>query len=157
MPELAVLMFRRRRKTGCKLAWRLRPGGPSHVLLTDIVAEHIPGCNMAFWRWAFENVGGFDTEYHKAGDDVDFCWRIQQAGGVIAFSPTAVVWHHRRFTLRAFLKQQDGYGEAESLLRFKHLDFLWPNRHGQMARPNLRHAAVQLVFESANCLSRNFR
>ena len=24
------------------------PGGPSHVLLTDVVAEHIPGCNMAF-------------------------------------------------------------------------------------------------------------
>jgi O-antigen biosynthesis protein len=102
------------------------PGGPSHVLLTDVVAEHIPGCNMAFYRWAFEGVGGFDTEYRKAGDDVDFCWRIQQAGWVIAFSPTAIVWHHRRFTLRAFLKQQNGYGEAESLLRFKHLIFFGP-------------------------------
>src|SRR5438309_3519962 len=91
------------------------PGGPSHVLLTDVVAEHIPGCNMAFYRWAFQSVGGFDTEYRKAGDDVDFCWRIQQAGWVIAFSPTAIVWHYRRFTLRAFLRQQDGYGEAESL------------------------------------------
>jgi GT2 family glycosyltransferase len=102
------------------------PGGPNHVLLTDTVAEHIPGCNMAFYRWAFERVGGFDPEYRKAGDDVDFCWRIQQAGGVIAFSPTAIVWHYRRFTLRAFLKQQDGYGEAESLLRFKHLIFFGP-------------------------------
>ncbi len=102
------------------------PGGPSHVLLTDTVAEHIPGCNMAFYRWAFEGVGGFDVEYHKAGDDVDFCWRLQQAGGVIGFSPTALVWHHRRFTLRAFLKQQEGYGEAESLLRFKHLIFFGP-------------------------------
>ena len=102
------------------------PGGPSHVLLTDIIAEHIPGCNMAFYRWAFENIGGFDAEYHKAGDDVDFCWRLQQAGCVIAFSATAIVWHHRRFTLRAFLKQQDGYGEAESLLRFKHLIFFGP-------------------------------
>lgn len=102
------------------------PGGPSHVLLTDVVAEHIPGCNMAFYRWAFEGVGGFDTEYRKAGDDVDFCWRIQQAGWVISFSPTAIVWHHRRFTLRAFFRQQDGYGEAESLLRFKHLIFFGP-------------------------------
>ncbi|MFN2541026.1 MAG: glycosyltransferase [Chthoniobacterales bacterium] len=102
------------------------PGGPSHVLLTDTIAEHIPGCNMAFYRWAFDQVGGFDVEYHKAGDDVDFCWRLQQAGGVIAFSPTAIVWHHRRFTLRAFFKQQDGYGEAESLLRFKHLIFFGP-------------------------------
>jgi glycosyltransferase involved in cell wall biosynthesis len=102
------------------------PGGPSHVLLTDTVAEHIPGCNMAFYRWAFESMGGFDPEYRKAGDDVDFCWRIQQAGWVIAFSPAAIVWHYRRFTLRAFLKQQDGYGEAESLLRFKHLIFFGP-------------------------------
>src|SRR5438046_1633783 len=88
--------------------------------------EHIPGCNMAFYRWAFESLGGFDPEYHKAGDDVDFCWRIQQAGWVIAFSPAAIVWHYRRFTLRAFLRQQDGYGEAESLLRFKHLIFFGP-------------------------------
>ena len=80
------------------------PGGPNHVLLTDTVAEHIPGCNMAFYRWAFEGVGGFDPEYRKAGDDVDFCWRIQQAGWVISFSPTAIVWHYRRFTLRAFFE-----------------------------------------------------
>lgn len=102
------------------------PGGPSHVLLTDVVAEHIPGCNMAFHRWAFENAGGFDTEYRKAGDDVDFCWRLQTAGGVIAFSPSAIVWHYRRFTLTAFRKQQEGYGEAESMLRFKHLVFFGP-------------------------------
>ena len=102
------------------------PGSPTHVLLTDVVAEHIPGCNMAFHRWAFMSVGGFDTEYRKAGDDVDFCWRLQTNGGVIAFSPSAIVWHYRRFTLDAFKKQQDGYGEAESMLRFKHLIFFGP-------------------------------
>ena len=102
------------------------PGGPSHVLLTDVVAEHIPGCNMAFHRWAFDAVGGFDPDYRKAGDDVDFCWRLQQSEQVIAFSPAAVVWHYRRFTLRAFAKQQKGYGDAESMLRFKHLIFFGP-------------------------------
>jgi len=102
------------------------PGGPSHVLLTDVEAEHIPGCNMAFHRWAFETVGGFDPEYRKAGDDVDFCWRLQTSGGVIAFSPSAIVWHYRRFTLRAFRAQQEGYGEAEAMLRFKHLIFFGP-------------------------------
>ena len=81
---------------------------------------------MAWYRWAFESVGGFDIEYHKAGDDVDFCWRVQQAGHEIAFSPTAIVWHHRRFTLEAFRKQQEGYGEAESMLRFRHLVFFGP-------------------------------
>lgn len=102
------------------------PGGPNHVLLTDVIAEHIPGCNMAFHRWAFDRIGGFDPEYRKAGDDVDFCWRLQQENLVIAFSPAAIVWHYRRFTLKAFRKQQEGYGEAESLLRFKHLIFFGP-------------------------------
>jgi O-antigen biosynthesis protein len=102
------------------------PGGPNHVLLTDTIAEHIPGCNMAVCRWAFDSVGGFDVEYRKAGDDVDFCWRLQQAGCVITFSPAAIVWHHRRLTVGAFFRQQEGYGEAESLLRFKHLIFFGP-------------------------------
>ena len=118
--------FAARRKTGSRPASPRRRAGPSHVLLTDTIAEHIPGCNMALYRWAFDSVGGFDVEYRKAGDDVDFCWRLQQEGHVIAFSPTAIVWHHRRFTLRAFRKQQAGYGEAESMLRFKHLIFFGP-------------------------------
>ena len=57
---------------------------------------------------------------------MDFCWRLQQSGQVIAFSPAAIVWHYRRFTLGAFRKQQEGYGEAESMLRFKHLIFFGP-------------------------------
>jgi hypothetical protein len=40
----------------------------------------------------------------------------------ITFAPGAFVWHHRRQTVRAYLKQQAGYGEAEALLRFKHPD-----------------------------------
>jgi len=55
------------------------PGGPSHVLLTDTIAEHIPGCNMAWYRWTFETIGGFDPEYHAAGDDVD-CRDLGPAG-----------------------------------------------------------------------------
>ena len=57
------------------------PGGPAHVMLTDREAEHIPGCNMAFYKHALEGIGGFDAIFTKAGDDVDVCWRIA-AGGV---------------------------------------------------------------------------
>jgi len=96
------------------------PGGPAHVMLTDRQAEHIPGCNMAFYKWALEQVGGFDPIFHQAGDDVDLCWRLQQAGLKIGFSPAAFVWHHRRSTIGAYLKQQRGYGEAEALLVRKH-------------------------------------
>ncbi len=98
------------------------PGGPSQVMFTDQIAEHIPGCNMAFWKWAFLEIDGFDPVFQTAGDDVDFCWRLQAAGHTIVFSPGAMVWHHRRFTTGAYLKQQRGYGRAESLLRLKHIE-----------------------------------
>jgi O-antigen biosynthesis protein len=99
------------------------PGSPSHVLITDTEAEHIPGCNMAYYKWALMQIGGFDPEYRKAGDDVDVCWRIMQLGYAIGFSPAAVVWHYRRFTVKAYFGQQKGYGEAEALLRYKHLNY----------------------------------
>ena len=98
------------------------PGQPAHVLENDRVAEHIPGCNMAFRREVLLAIDGFDYQYRKAGDDVDICWRLQQAGYWITFAPGAFVWHHRRQTPRAYLRQQAGYGEAEALLRFKHPD-----------------------------------
>jgi GT2 family glycosyltransferase len=98
------------------------PGQPTHVLVSDQVAEHIPGCNMAFRRDALLAVNGCDPIFRKAGDDVDLCWRLQQAGYWITFAPGAFVWHHRRQGPRAYLKQQRGYGEAEAMLNFKHPD-----------------------------------
>lgn len=99
------------------------PGGPAHVMLTDRQAEHIPGCNMVFYKWALQEIGGFDPIYRKAGDDVDVCWRLQQAGHKLGFSPAGMVWHYRRSTVRAYLKQQSGYGEAEALLIRKHPEY----------------------------------
>ena len=72
------------------------PGQPTHVLVSDQVAEHIPGCNMAFRREALEAINGFDPQFLKAGDDVDICWRLQHEGCLITFAPGAFVWHHRR-------------------------------------------------------------
>ncbi len=100
----------------------LSPGGPTHVMIDDRTAEHVPGCNMAFYKWAAKLVNGFDSQFRKAGDDVDFIWRLQNLGYSIGFSPAAQVWHYRRNTIKAYLKQQRGYGEAEALLKYKHPD-----------------------------------
>jgi O-antigen biosynthesis protein len=96
------------------------PGGPTHVLLSDEVAEHIAGCNMAFRRDTLLSLGGFDPVYRAAGDDVDICWRFQDSGHVIGFSPAAMVWHFRRNTVKAYCNQQRGYGKAEALVYSKH-------------------------------------
>jgi GT2 family glycosyltransferase len=100
------------------------PGGPVQVLVSDREAEHIPGCNMAFRKSALMKIGGFDPQFRSAGDDVDVCWRLQDRGWTIGFNPSAMVWHHRRNSVRMYWKQQQGYGKAEALLEAK-----WPERY----------------------------
>jgi hypothetical protein len=79
---------------------------------------------MAFRRSALREIGGFDQRFRCAGDDVDICWRLQDRGMKVGFNPGAVVWHHRRASVRAFLRQQSAYGKAEALLERK-----WPERY----------------------------
>lgn len=104
----------------------MAPGAPIHVLISDREAEHVPGCNMSFRKSALEAVGGFDERFRAAGDDVDLCWRLQDAGETLGFCAGAVVTHRRRDTVWRYLKQQFGYGKAEALLEQK-----WPSRHNQ--------------------------
>jgi hypothetical protein len=103
------------------------PGAPMHVLLSDHEAEHIPGCNMVFRRSDLLAIGGFDERFRVAGDDVDICWRLQSTGRTLGFAAGAVVWHRRRATVRAYLRQQFGYGKAEAQLERK-----WPHRYNRM-------------------------
>jgi GT2 family glycosyltransferase len=105
------------------------PGRPTHVLLSDSDAEHVPGCNMAFRRDWLRDAGGFDTQFRVAGDDVDVCWRVRNSGGKLVFSPAAMVWHHCRKTVPAFWKQQVGYGKAEAMLEKK-----WPEKYSRARR-----------------------
>jgi O-antigen biosynthesis protein len=81
---------------------------------------------MAFWREVLAEVGGFDVTYTAAGDDVDVCWKVLDRGWEIAFHPAALVWHHRRGTTKAYLKQQRGYGRSESLVARRHPDRFTP-------------------------------
>ena len=96
------------------------PGAPSHVMLDDDEAEHLPGCNLVVRKSAFTAIDGFDPQFRTAGDDVDFCWRLRDAGYRLAFVAGAFVWHWRRPSVFTFLRQQVGYGHAERLLMAKH-------------------------------------
>jgi glycosyltransferase involved in cell wall biosynthesis len=135
------------------------PGGPAHVMLTDRQAEHVPGCNLAAYTWAFAELGGFDPIFLRAGDDVDVCWRLQQAGHKIGFSPAGFVWHYRRSTVGDYLRQQQGYGEAEALLVRKHPEYfnflggsIWRGRIYAGANPGLllrRSVIYRGLFGSA--------
>jgi glycosyltransferase involved in cell wall biosynthesis len=131
----------------------MSPGGPAHVLTADDRAEHVPGCNMAFWKDVLEEAGGFDPVYTTAGDDVDMCWKVLDAGWEIGFHPAALVWHHRRAGMSAYLRQQRGYGRAEALVaarhphRFNRLGTaLW---RGRIYRHGARSSTRQRIYRGA--------
>ena len=96
------------------------PGGPTHVLLNDDIAEHIPGCNMAFRRETLRAGRRLRPGLHRGGRRRRPLLAPAERGWQIGFSPAAMVWHFRRNTVKAYLRQQRGYGKAEALLYFKH-------------------------------------
>ena len=61
----------------------------------------------------------------------------RSAGWTLGFTPAAVVWHHRRDSVRAYWQQQRGYGKAEALLERK-----WP-RTTTRRPPHLGRAPVR--------------
>jgi O-antigen biosynthesis protein len=135
------------------------PGGPMQVLITDDRAEHVVGANMAFRRTTLRDLGGFDVAYTSAGDDVDICWRLLDAGHEIGFAHAAQVWHHRRDSLGRYLRQQRGYGRSERMVSGRHQErfnrlgqaqwagFLYssPRLHWPLLRPVLYHGYLGMA------------
>lgn len=77
-----------------------------------------PTINLAFKRKAFDAVGGFDETF-AYGSDVDFTWRLADAGYRIRSVPDAVIRHDwggwRRQLRRSYV-----YGQARMRLYRKH-------------------------------------
>lgn len=53
----------------------------------------ISGACFCMRREDFDAVQGFDESYFLHVEDVDLCWRVRQAGGVVLFQPKAEVVH----------------------------------------------------------------
>lgn len=80
--------------------------------------DDVPTINLAFTRRAFEAVHGFDESF-AYGSDVDFAWRLRDAGYRIRYVSEAIVfadWGSRRRQL----KRAYSYGRARTRLYRKH-------------------------------------
>lgn len=77
-----------------------------------------PTLNLAFRRSAFDAVGDFDESF-TYGSDVDFSWRLNDAGYRIRFVPDAMIEHdygtQQRQRRRSYV-----YGKARARLYLKH-------------------------------------
>jgi glycosyltransferase involved in cell wall biosynthesis len=73
------------------------------------------GANFAISREAFDVLGGFDEALGagaltRGGEDLDWFVRTLTHGFVLAYEPSAVVWHRHRRDLEALRDQLYGYG-----------------------------------------------
>jgi glycosyltransferase involved in cell wall biosynthesis len=77
-----------------------------------------PTINLAFTRSAFAAVGGFDERF-AYGSDIDFSWRLADAGYRIRYVPGAIISHDWG-TSRRQLRRSYRYGKARARLYRKH-------------------------------------
>ena len=83
-------------------------------------------------------IGGFDPLFRAAGDDVDLCWRLQNDGHAIGFSPAAMVWHFRRNTVQGLSQAADGLRRGRGAALFQASVPLQSARPVAVAGPHLR-------------------
>jgi mycofactocin system glycosyltransferase len=92
---------------------------------------YLPSCNLLVRRTLFLRLGGFRQDMF-VGEDVDFCWRLQDLGHQIEYRPVGRVYHKHRNTMRHFCTRRLDYGTSEPLLqrfhpkRVKQLTFSLP-------------------------------
>ena len=71
------------------------------------------GCTLGVRRSVHEAVGGFDESFISLGEDVDYCWRVQQATGeVIHAVPEAIVHYRLRSGPATNFRQARNYGAS---------------------------------------------
>lgn len=100
---------------GTPVVWRYpHPKDRLPVKLRFLPYAH--GCNVAVWRDVLEAVDGWDESYGPGGEDVDFAWRVQLAGGRVVNAPEAVVHYRHRTSAKGLARQMAGYAEADVLL-----------------------------------------
>ncbi len=67
------------------------------------------GCNMAYRRSVFEELGGFDPKFWP-GEEMIAAFKATQAGHKLLFHPKAWLVHYPRATFFRFVRQIYGYG-----------------------------------------------
>ena len=85
--------------------------------------HHLPfaaSANLGVRRTLHDRVGGFDEDHLGAGEDVDYCWRLQQAGAELYFEPRAVVAYRFRSDLRSLFQQARAYAIGMVSIYRKH-------------------------------------
>jgi mycofactocin system glycosyltransferase len=80
---------------------------------------YVPACNFLVKKDVFKRLNGFRETLH-VGEDVDFCWRLQDAAYSLEYRPMGRVSHKHRNRLNAFCARRFDYGTSEPVLQQMH-------------------------------------
>jgi len=80
---------------------------------------YVPSCNLLVKKDLFFKIDGFKEEL-VVGEDVDLCWRLQDAGYHVEFRPSGKIFHKHRNTIAPFCHRRFEYGTSEPLLQILH-------------------------------------
>jgi len=89
--------------------------------------SYVPGAALVVRLAAFDSIGGFDDGL-RFGEDVDFVWRMDEAGWRCRYEPSSAVWHEPRPSLGSRMRQHAGYGTSAAPLALRHPGALTPTR-----------------------------
>ena len=80
---------------------------------------YVPACNLFVRKDLFLSMEGFKEEL-ILGEDVDFCWRLQDMGHNVEYRPVGKVYHKHRNRLKSFCRRRFDYGTSEPVLHLLH-------------------------------------
>lgn len=81
-----------------------------------------PTANISFRHETLLDIGGFDTDFALASEDVDIGFRLTKAGGTIACNPHAIAYHTKETwaSFNQIFRRFMRYGVGDVLLIRKH-------------------------------------
>lgn len=97
------------------LSW----SGPPATDALPVTMGYLPyayGGNLGLWRSVIDVAGEFDPRFVGGHEEVDFGWRVQQAGLSVGFAPDAVIHYRLRSSLRGTMRQRFWYGRSYAQL-----------------------------------------
>jgi len=90
-------------------------------VLPHSTVSYVPSAAIVCRCSSLREIGGFD-ETMLAGEDVDLCWRLIEAGTRLRYEPIALVAHDHRTGLRDWLARKAFYGASAAPLSVRHPD-----------------------------------
>jgi mycofactocin system glycosyltransferase len=111
------------------------------MLSTGIYSRlYAPTCNLLVRKKVFHELGGLKESLH-VGEDVDFCWRMQDHRYSMLYIPRGMVKHKHRAAYVPMLKRRYQYGTSEALLYKLH-----PARKKLLQAPLLPGLEIVALF-----------